>query len=181
MSITRRLTEGEIKLAQSIFKDSVNYDHVSIHSGRLMGPMHKDNFAKTTLLSQIFMHNLYKDDFSKAQPGLQGLFIHEMTHVWQGQQMAFSYRPIDLKNMISYTRKAYDYALTGDKDLLDYGTEQQASIVADYFGLQRRNNAEPAKLNLYKKTLKNFLENPSYAKFSGVKRLLGKLFSPPKP
>ena len=180
MSTTRPLTVGEIKMAQSVFGDSIDYSQVKVHSGRLMGPLHKENFAKTTL-SHIFMHNLYQDDFSKS-PYLQDLFIHEMAHVWQYQQRTFAPTAIDLRNSIHYTPKAYEYDLSDKKDLLEFGTEQQASIIAAYFVLKQQNNpADRQKAILHKKVLGNFLKNPSYAKYAGIKLLAKKLLSPPPP
>ncbi len=180
MTITRPLTAGEISIAQSVFGNSINYDAVRVHSGRLFGSMHKENFAKTTL-SQIFMHNLYHDDFSKAHLGMQELFIHEMAHVWQYQQKAYNPRLIDLRNALKYTQDAYQYALSDKKDLIEYGTEQQASIIARYFLLQRQNNpADKKEIALFKKVLGNFLKDPTYAKNAMFAQLLKKI-APPQP
>lgn len=172
MPIKRSLTTGEISMAQSVFGDSINYDHVRVRSGRLFGYFHKNDFAKTTL-SQIFMHNLYEEDFSKAPAHLQSLFIHEMAHVWQYQQKAFNVTMPYIQNVFHYTPKAYEYNLSDKKDLLSYGIEQQASIIEDYFSLQRWNYSADAKtIDLYKKVLGNFLKNPSYAKHVRLKTLL---------
>jgi hypothetical protein len=179
MSNARPLTPGETAMAQGVFGDSIDYKYVLVHSGRLFGPMHKENFAKTTL-SMIFMHNLYQDDYSKASLGMQELFIHEMAHVWQFQQMAYNPTPLDLQNAVQYNPKAYQYELD-KKDLMDYGTEQQASVIAAYFALKARNNpAEKARRSQFEKVLKKFIENPSYAKGALFKTLSKKL-SPPKP
>lgn len=172
MPIKRHLTAGEICMAQSVFGDSINYRRVRIRSGRLFGFFHKKDFAKATL-SQIFMHNLYQEDFSKAPAHLQSLFIHEMAHVWQYQQKAFNVTMPYLQNVFHYTPKAYEYNLSDKKDLLSYGIEQQAAIIEDYFSLQSGNNYADAKtIDLYKKVLGNFLKNPSYAKQVRFKTLL---------
>ncbi|PIT16560.1 hypothetical protein BGI33_04285 [Snodgrassella alvi] len=75
----------------------------------------------------------------------------------------------------------YEYALTDDKVLSDYGMEQQASIIADYYLLrdfgydkwfyytnQKSKGAEPKNkqliqefwLKMYENTLRLFLKNP---------------------
>jgi hypothetical protein len=177
MDIVRHLTAGELQLAQSVFGNSINYNRVKIHSGRFMGSMHKDNFAKTNL-SNIFMHNLYQDDFSKASPRLQELFIHEMAHVWQNSQLAILTQTVlDFKNQLHYNPKAYEYKLEPGKDLLDYGIEQQASIIARFFALQKWDN-DPVKTEPFKRTLKKFLQNPAYAKKDVAIRAFKTFLSP---
>ena len=79
----------------------------------------------------------YCDDFSRADLGLQGLFIHEMTHVWQAQQRGWWYLP--LRRPFS---RRYDYSLKPGWPLVRYGIEQQAEIVRHAFLL--RNGAELA-------------------------------------
>ena len=74
----------------------------------------------------------YRDDFSVHGPGLQGLFIHEMTHVWQTQQKGRWYLPL-----MRHPFCRYDYALQPDWPLERYGIEQQAEIVRHVFLLGR--------------------------------------------
>jgi hypothetical protein len=74
----------------------------------------------------------YCDDFSKAPPGLQGHFIHEMTHVWQSQTHGWWYVPL-----LGAVRRKYGYTLAPGKALDRYGIEQQAEIVAHAFMLRR--------------------------------------------
>lgn len=73
----------------------------------------------------------YCDDFSRADLGLQGLFIHEMTHVWQAQQRGWWYLPL----CRPFSRR-YDYSLKPGWDLERYGIEQQAEIVRHAFLLR---------------------------------------------
>ena len=77
----------------------------------------------------------YCDDFARADLGLQGLFIHEMTHVWQAQKRGPWYLP--LCRPFSWR---YDYELKPGWPLESYGIEQQAEIVRHAFLL--RNGAE---------------------------------------
>lgn len=74
----------------------------------------------------------YCDDFSKAEPGLQGLFIHEMTHVWQTQTRGTWYLPLRRHPFCRY-----DYSLKPGWPLTRYGIEQQAEIVRHAFMLRR--------------------------------------------
>ena len=75
---------------------------------------------------------LYLDDFSKGSPGLQGLFIHEMVHVWQTQNRGRWYLPL-----MRHPFCRYDYALRPGWSLERYGIEQQAEIVRHAFLLAR--------------------------------------------
>lgn len=74
---------------------------------------------------------LYRDDFASATIDLQGLFVHEMTHVWQAQTRGRFYLP---------TRRhpfcRYSYALHPGWPLARYGLEQQAEIVRHAFLLR---------------------------------------------
>jgi len=74
----------------------------------------------------------YCDDFALASPGKQGLFIHEMTHVWQTQKRGDWYL---LTHRHPWCR--YDYSLKPGWNLEQYGIEQQAEIVRHAFLLRR--------------------------------------------
>lgn len=74
----------------------------------------------------------YCDDFSQQPLFRQGLFIHEMVHVWQVQTRGNWY--LVLRRM-PWAR--YDYVLTPDWPLSRYGIEQQAEIVKHAFWLRR--------------------------------------------
>ena len=74
----------------------------------------------------------YRDDFSSADLGLQGHFIHEMTHVWQVQTRGPWF--LILRRPFS---RPYDYSLKPGWPLERYGIEQQAEIVRHAFLLRR--------------------------------------------
>jgi hypothetical protein len=81
----------------------------------------------------------YRDDFAAASLDLQGLFIHEMTHVWQAQRRGRFYLPLHRHPFCRY-----DYTLRPGWPLDRYGIEQQAEIVRHAFLL--RNGAPPPGL-----------------------------------
>lgn len=74
----------------------------------------------------------YCDDFGAASLGLQGHFIHEMTHVWQTQKRG---RFFLLWGRRPWAR--YDYSITPGWPLARYGLEQQAEIVRHMFLLRQ--------------------------------------------
>jgi len=70
----------------------------------------------------------YRDDFSLQDARLQGLFIHEMAHVWQTQRNGRWYLPLKRHPFCRY-----DYTLRPGWTLDRYGIEQQAEIVRHAF------------------------------------------------
>ncbi|HYC95393.1 MAG TPA: vgr related protein, partial [Sphingomicrobium sp.] len=86
MKDARHLTSGEIELARSVFGDAIDYGRVRMvrrkwwpfqPKGIVMAPTGNIHFHPES--------PLWSEDFSKERLSLQGLFIHEMTHVWQTQ------------------------------------------------------------------------------------------------
>jgi hypothetical protein len=73
----------------------------------------------------------YCDDFARAGLSRQGLFIHEMTHVWQTQRRGRYYLPLHRHPLCRY-----DYSLKPGWALDRYGIEQQAEIVRHAFLLR---------------------------------------------
>lgn len=87
----------------------------------------------------------YYDDFAAADLHLQGLFIHEMTHVWQAQKFGRWYLPLHRHPFCRYA-----YCLKPGWPLERYGIEQQAEIVRHAFLLRRGillRNVESGQLN----------------------------------
>src|SRR3546814_16377484 len=70
---------------------------------------------------------LYCEDFSAASQRLQGLFIHEMTHVWQAQTRGRWYLVL-----MRHPFATYSYSLKPGWLLERYGLGQQAAIVRHY-------------------------------------------------
>jgi hypothetical protein len=185
---TRPLTAGEIQLAKTLFGNAVDYAVVRISDQP--APLQNPNSAMV-VGNTIYTHNCYHDDYSKASAFSRALFVHEMTHIWQGQNKIFNQllavAELQLKHKFNYSQ-AYFFKLDAGKDLLDYGLEQQAAIVEEYFLNTREgypsymrhctnkcSNAERVKL--YEKVLEKFLANPAYAK----KQKLPNIFKGKKP
>ncbi|HZW46064.1 MAG TPA: hypothetical protein VFF61_00945 [Microvirga sp.] len=74
----------------------------------------------------------WREDFAEAEWPLQGLFIHEMTHVWQTQRSGRLYLPL-----MRHPFCRYRYTFRDGRPFLRYGLEQQAELVRHAF-LQRR-------------------------------------------
>ena len=76
--------------------------------------------------------SLWSEDFSKERLTLQGLFIHEMTHVMQAQRGGRFYLPL-----MRHPFCRYSYAVVPGRPFGRYGLEQQAEIMRHVFLLRQ--------------------------------------------
>ncbi len=128
------MTSREVALARSVFKNAIDYDKVRIHNRRWWWFQPR----RITMApdGHLWFHpksDLFCVDFCDRDTALQGLFIHEMTHVWQHQSGVF----LPLKR---HPFCRYDYSLKPGWTLKQYGIEQQAEIIRHIFML--RNNVK---------------------------------------
>lgn len=127
----RPLTPGEVALARTVFGDAIDYARPRLHNRKWAFFQPRD----TTMAPLGHIHfnpgsGLFRDDFSEAPLGLQGLFVHELVHVWQHQQGLF----LPIRRHL-FCR--YRYALAPGRPFRRYGIEQQAEIVRHAFLLER--------------------------------------------
>jgi len=146
----RQLTAGEVELARSVFGDAIDTATVTIRRRRWF-PLQSANVTMAPM-GHLHFHprsGNYCDDFSVMDLGLQGHFIHEMTHVWQTQQRGRWYLPL-----MRHPFCRYHYALRPGWRLERYGIEQQAEIVRHAFLLERgRTIAGAPSLEAYRAIL----------------------------
>ncbi|WP_380178606.1 hypothetical protein [Kalamiella sp. sgz302252] len=165
----RQLTAGEIKIAESIFKNAINYSRVRVHKESYFPfDLQNKDTAVTPNGEIYFMPKHYESDFSVAPNWKQHWFIHEMAHVWQ-YQLGLN---VKLRGCLSWAAN-YRYSLPNYKLIFDYGMEAQASLLADYFwlktfdrsGFESVANFEgikgPDLLKRYEWVLRGFLSDPS--------------------
>lgn len=133
MNNGRPLTPDEIALARSVFGDAIDYESVKLvrrkwwlfqPRGIVMAPTGNIHFHPAD--------PNWREDFSAASLDLQGLFIHEMTHVWQAQTRGRYYLPL-----MRHPFCRYAYRFVPGKAFDAYGLEQQAEIVRHAFLQQR--------------------------------------------
>ena len=127
---SRSLTDAEIVLARSIFGDAIDYARVRIHDRKWWPLQHRQMaMAPDGNLWLSRAGSIWCDDFCERSIDRQGLFIHEMVHVWQHQQGI---------NLILRRHPfcRYDYSLKPGWALDRYGIEQQAEIVRHVFLLR---------------------------------------------
>lgn len=126
----RRLTAGEIQLAQSVFASTIDYSKVWIHRDSYLPFNLQDKNTAMTPDGEIYFRDLYCGDYSLTTDNLQHLFIHEMGHVWQREKGV----NVIFRGLVSWM-VSYCYTLDG-RLLSVYPMEQQAQIIADNFVLQ---------------------------------------------
>lgn len=127
----RSLTPGETALARSVFGGAIDYARVAL--SRTKWAFFQPRGVVMAPLGCIHFHpggDLWRADFADAALIDQGLFIHEMTHIWQHQ------RGICLP-LARHPFCRYRYSIKPGQPLLRYGVEQQAEIVRHAFLLRR--------------------------------------------
>lgn len=130
----RPLTQGECALVRDTFGNAIALAPVRIKRrrffpfqprGTVMAPMGHLHFAPAC------PH--YADDFAAAPLALQGLFIHEMVHVWQAQTRGRWWLVL-----MRHPFCRYGYDLVPGQPFERYGIEQQAEIVRHLFMARMR-------------------------------------------
>jgi hypothetical protein len=126
----RFLTPAETKLAESVFGNAIDYESVRINNRKWI--FFQPRRTAMSPDGQLWFHpkgSLYCTDFCDAHVDDQGLFIHEMTHVWQRQSGV---------NLVLRRHPfcRYSYTLKPGWRLTRYGLEQQAEIVRHAFLLR---------------------------------------------
>lgn len=141
----RPLTTGEIALVAEVFGSAIDPQPVRIRRRRwfpfqptatVMAPMGHLHFAPAS------PH--YCEDFAHAGLAAQGLFVHEMVHVWQTQQRGRWWLPL-----MRHPFSRYRYTFSEGKPFDRYGIEQQAEIVRHWF-IAKRGQPSPVAPSLEK-------------------------------
>lgn len=129
MTFARPLTSGEIDLARAVFGDAINYARIRLVRRKWFPFQPRGTVMAPTGHLHFHPHgDLWSDDFSAEPLHRQGLFIHEMTHVWQAQKRGRFYLPL-----MRHPFCRYAYALRDGRPFHRYGLEQQAEIVRHIF------------------------------------------------
>lgn len=125
---TRKLTDGEIRKASTVFGSSINFSLVRVDEGAVLGPA----FSKRPYTS---FHTI------NAWGGMtDDTLMHELTHVWQYEQAGAIYMPQAIHGQVS--GGGYDYkgvpglkAARG-RGITSFNREQQAQIVEDFYRIK---------------------------------------------
>ena len=163
-------------MLKPIFRDGIDYDKVRVINNSF--PLQPRHMYMTPRGHVYAPGELWREDFSSQRLyGVErAVFVHEMTHVWQHEN------GMDLvgQGFIEFTKyrgnyeKAYPYQLETGRDLVEYGMEQQASIVEDYYlttvdhevphRMTNRGISKTERDGLFASVMQRFLSNARYAK-----------------
>lgn len=132
----RTLTPTEIALAQRVFGDLIHYNEVKIFNIPYLPWQPPNVFMAPN--GNVFVHQKYfSPDYTLCSISLQGVFIHEMTHVLQYQQqrnVLFKGAVLQLAYYLSLKRyNPYHYQYIEGKAFKTYNIEQQGDIARDIF------------------------------------------------
>jgi hypothetical protein len=121
----RALTAGERDLVASIFHLAVDGRAVRVYGTRWW-PLQPAHVAMAPMghLHVPARGPLWSEDYATADAGLQGLFLHEMTHVWQAQTRGRWFLPLHRHPFCRYA-----YSVVPGRPFARYGLEQQGEIV----------------------------------------------------
>ncbi|MCX7096597.1 MAG: hypothetical protein NTV43_01690 [Methylococcales bacterium] len=163
---SRPLTSGEINMAYSLFRDSIDYFKVRVHNeDYLWFGLQDDDTAMTPNGEMYFNPKHFKLDFSVEFDSYKLWFIHEMGHVWQfqlGYGVKLAGLTTDYNNKNTYQ---YDIATDATKTLADFNFEQQCELFKDYYAAKFL-GIDPLldKKNFLDNVLHDFLKNPKNEK-----------------
>ena len=133
MTQDRFLTPGETALARSVFGDAIDYARVRLVRRKWFPFQPRGTVMAPTGNLHFHPHSdLWSEDFAAEPLHRQGLFIHEMTHVWQAQRRGRFYLPL-----MRHPFCRYSYHLAAGRPFERYGLEQQAEIVRHAFLAER--------------------------------------------
>ena len=129
----RPLTEGEAALVRFVFGHAIDPAPVRLRRRKWFAFQPRDIIMAPAGHLHFHPHSPHWcDDFAQASLSAQGLFIHEMTHVWQAQKHGRLYLPLRRHPFCRY-----HYVLHPGWPLERYGLEQQAEIVRHAFLLRK--------------------------------------------
>jgi hypothetical protein len=136
----RRLTAAERALGQEMFGEGLDAGRVRL----LALPVWNRAFVAGPGL-MIWPAAEALEDFGAAPLGVQAIFVHELTHVWQAQH---GVALILAKIKAGDSEAAYGYDLTGGTEFAALNIEQQAMVVQHAF-LAARGAATPHPPQVY--------------------------------
>jgi hypothetical protein len=139
----RFLTDAEKDLARTVFEETLPYGAIYLSNG--LGLQSRAYTIPHPLHLGSYVVHIGPDAFPDATNSAvillgqtaDAVFIHELTHVWQGvsRRHAFDYILDSVYNQIRFGNDAYDLnqADVGKKKWSEFNAEQQAMIVENWY------------------------------------------------
>lgn len=141
----RPLTEDEISHFKEFYGDTIDYSKIKLHHSETSDKFRNMNGDLAMAMNDtlIISKRIYDGTYGVYE---KYIMVHELGHVWQHQHspVILPLKAVKqrLENYFSENKGAlalYRYRLEPDKEFDDYGVEQQASILADYYALKEYN------------------------------------------
>ncbi|MCI5058179.1 MAG: hypothetical protein MRY83_18855 [Flavobacteriales bacterium] len=131
----RKLSNLELEEAQKVF-GQLNWSKIRILENSSFAHLGKW-FAGKTQLGVSLIYTIHFTRVINCMPGNFDMawLIHELTHVWQFENIGIRYIPQALYAQ-HFTKDKYDYggkSALFNRQLLDFNVEQQAEIAKDYY------------------------------------------------
>jgi hypothetical protein len=153
MSLLRPLTAGETGLLDEAFHGRIDSAKVRLVDGHDDNPFPRAAFRNgntaITLRKTVYFGAHYREDYAGADPHACGLFLHEMTHVWQYRRLGLA------RFFLRYGRELcscrfnapamYRY-VPGETRFAQARLEAQAQMVGDYCEARLAGDEARAKL-----------------------------------
>jgi hypothetical protein len=139
----RFLTDAEKDLARKVFEETLPYGAIYLSNG--LGLQRRAYTIPHPLHLGSYVIHIGPDAFSDATDSsvivlgqtADAVFIHELTHVWQGvnRRHAFDYILDSVYNQIRFGSEAYHLNQddVGKKKWKEFNAEQQAMIVENWY------------------------------------------------
>lgn len=151
-SFVTRLSGGQVDTSRVRLVDGVPVGNVTFRRAarprvtcreRILPPQKEEIVTvkpgAVALFNRVFMRkDLFLNDYLDGYPDetnlLAVMFLaHEMTHVWQWQNRTVTgYHPLKAASEHGQSKDPYLFEIQDQSRLLDFGYEQQASIVEEY-------------------------------------------------
>ncbi|MBI4802474.1 MAG: DUF4157 domain-containing protein [Elusimicrobia bacterium] len=132
----RSLTFEEMEMVKKMFGDTIDYGKVKIITGKGMtfwGKILTLTGSAVTWGNTIYFPNK-EDGSSQYDPeNNSDWLIHEMTHIYQRQNDGLLYILKAIWEHLTKGGAVYEYVPVQGKSFQDYGVEQQAAIIQDYY------------------------------------------------
>lgn len=124
----KALTAGEAAFVKSIFGEEIDTGRIRKHfSLRPHRTAAAGTYNATTV--QFFGLQHFEADYSTTKNLFNyGMFIHEMTHIWQNSMSPLRKAFLGLR----HPTLKHAYKLTAKSRFKDFGIEQQGYIIEDY-------------------------------------------------
>lgn len=130
---SRRLTKSEKEMVKGVFGREARTRIIRLHASTDSVFIKSGTDAMVGDIDDkrnVIFYGKKLPDYARAAPTISGLFMHEITHIWQNQN---DHRyTADFCFTAIHGRKCYEYTLKDSSAFNGFNNEQQGQIIQDY-------------------------------------------------